>query len=111
MTEPSAISTLRRPSADELKRYRYSDAGRDTVRTFLTQAYSLAICCRACPRLSEWTPPDLLQRFGSKLDVRIADIAQRLSCTGDGGCGSKDIAVFPHLYDLPWTWPPPVGRD
>lgn len=111
MTDLPATSTLRRPSVEELKRYRYSDAGRDTVRTFLTQGYSLAICCRACPRLSEWTPPELLRRFGSRLDVRIGDIAQRLSCTGEGGCGSKDIAVFPHLYDLPWTWPPAETSD
>jgi hypothetical protein len=46
-------------------------------------------------------PPDLLERFGTKLDLRIADLAERLACTGEGGCGSHAIAVFPHLYGLP----------
>ncbi len=40
-----------------------------------------------------------------------ADIASRLSCTGEGGCGAQDVAVFPHLYDLPWKWTPPTGGD
>jgi hypothetical protein len=101
-------STLKRPSEKLLRRFDADQIGDDTIRTFLTKGFSLAICCRDCPRLSEWTPPQLLERFGSRLDLRIADLAKRLACTGEGGCGSHDIAVFPHLYDLPWSWSPPA---
>ena len=97
-------STLKRPSAALLNRFRIEQIGEDTIRTFLERGYSLAICCRDCPRLIEWTPPDLEARFGAKLDLPIADLAARLACTGKDGCGSHDIAVFPHLYDAPWRW-------
>ncbi|MES2035211.1 MAG: hypothetical protein V4466_13640 [Pseudomonadota bacterium] len=53
----------------------------------------------------EWTPPQLQARFGDRPGLRIADLASRLSCTGEDGCGSHDIAVFPHLFDGPWTPP------
>ena len=56
----------------------------------------------------EWTPPELERRFSP--DTRIADIAARLSCSGPGGCGAKDVAVFEHLYDHPWRWEPSNGR-
>lgn len=107
MTEPQQ-STLKRPPEKLLRRFRVEDIGEDTVRTYLEKGFSLAICCRSCTRLIEWTPPELEARFGSKPDVRIAEIAQRLSCRGDDGCGSDDVAVFPHLYDHPWRW---VGAD
>jgi hypothetical protein len=99
-------STLKRPTAKLLARFRLDDIGDDTIRVFLTKGFSLAICCRDCPRMIEWTPADLDQRFGHILDLRIADLASRLSCTGDEGCGSQDIAVFPHAYDGRWAWPP-----
>ena len=57
----------------------------------------------------EWTPPDLEARFGGTLQLRIADLVPKLACTGEGGCGSRDIAVFPHFYDGPWRWPRPEG--
>jgi hypothetical protein len=100
------MSTLERPPAKLLQRFRISQIGDDTVQTFLEKGFSLAICCRACPRLIEWTPPELQRRFGDRLGLPIADLAPRLACTGEDGCGSHDIAVFPHLYDLPWTWTP-----
>jgi hypothetical protein len=100
-------STLERPPDRLLRGFKIAQVGNDTVGTFLRRGFSLAICCRDCPRLIEWTPPDLAARFGGRPDLRIADIAARLSCTGEGGCGAKEIAVFPHLYDLPWRWPPP----
>jgi len=100
-------STLRRPPAAVLQRFHPDQAGTDTVRDYLATGWSLAICCKACPRLVEWTPPELLERFGDRLGLRIADLASRLSCTGEGGCGSDDVAVFPHLYDGPWSWVPP----
>jgi hypothetical protein len=106
MTDLKPPSTLRRPPPNSLQRFSLEQIGDDTVRTYLTKGFSLAICCRDCPRLIEWTPPELEARFGSKADLRIVDLAARLSCTGEGGCGSKDIAVFPHLYDGPWRWSP-----
>ncbi len=100
-------STLKRPPDALIRRFHLGQVGADTVGTFLTKGYSLAICCRACPRLIEWTPEDLLEKFGQRTQLKIADIASRLSCSGDEGCGSKDVAVFPHLYDGPWSWTPP----
>ena len=98
-------STLRRPDAKLIRHFALWQVGDDTIRTFLEKGYSLAICCRACPRTIEWTPPELLRRFGDRVDLPLKDLAPRLSCAGDGGFGSRDIALFPHLYDLPWTWP------
>lgn len=100
-------STLKRPPQALLQRFHPGQVGTDTVRTYLTKGYSLAICCKDCPRCIEWTPADLLEKFGERTHVRIADIAARLSCSGEEGCGSKEIAVFPHLYDGAWSWPPP----
>jgi hypothetical protein len=97
-------STLERPAERLLKTFKISQVGNDTIRTYLQRGFSLAICCRDCPRVIEWTPPELERRFGARLDLRIADLAERLSCSGPGGCGKKDVAVFPHLYDLPWRW-------
>ena len=53
----------------------------------------------------EWTPPELLAKFEGKLDLKLADLVPRLSCSGEEGCGSKEVAVFPHLYDGEWRWP------
>jgi hypothetical protein len=103
-------STLTRPAPHLLKRFHLGQVGNDTIETFLTKGYSLAICCRDCHRLIEWTPPDLVEKFGDRIKLRIADLGARFTCTGEGGCGSHDIAVFPHLYDGPWSWaPPPKG--
>lgn len=107
MTALLPPSTLRRPTDRLLQRFRIADIGDDTIGVFLTKGYSLAICCRDCPRLIEWTPHDLNTRFGDRPHLRIADLAGRLTCSGEDGCGSHDIAVFPHLYDGPWTWSPP----
>jgi hypothetical protein len=76
------------------------------VRTYLARGYSLAICCKDCPRIIEWTPTVLERRFGETLGLGIVDIARRLKCTGAEGCGSGRIAVFPHLYDGRWSWSP-----
>jgi hypothetical protein len=85
--------------------FRPSMIGPDTVRTYLERGYSLAICCKDCPRMIEWTPPELERRFGDCLNLRIADLAEKLSCRGEGGCGHSEVAVFPHLYDGEWKWP------
>ena len=101
MSKLHPTSTLERPHDRVLRSFSLGQIGADTVRTYLRRGCSLAICCRDCPRLIEWTPPDLEAKFGHRLDLRIADIAARLSCTGEGGCGAQDVAVFPHSYDLP----------
>lgn len=111
MTADRPPSTLKRPTAKLLSRFRADQMHDDTVRVFLEKGFSLAICCRDCPRLIEWTPWDLEQRFGHRLDLRIADLAPRLACTGDEGCGSRDIAVFPHGYDGAWSWPRPERAE
>lgn len=100
-------STLKRPPETLIRRFHLGQVGNDTVRTFLTKGYSLAICCRECPRTIEWMPEELLKKFGDRTHVKIADIAARLSCSGDEGCGATDVAVFPHLFDGVWSWTPP----
>jgi len=105
---PKIRSTLKPPPKKALDRFHVGQVGDDTIETFLKNGFSLAICCRDCKRLTEWTPPELAQRFNAKLRLRVADLCERLVCTGDEGCGSHDIAVFPHLYDDPtWRWTPP----
>lgn len=102
-------STMTPPPKKYLERFHVGQIGDDTIRTFLEGGFSLGICCRDCKRLVEITPPELQARFGDKLSLRIADLCERLSCKGAGGCGSKDIAVFPHLYDdASWRWTPPA---
>ncbi|WP_296595513.1 hypothetical protein [Phenylobacterium sp.] len=98
-------STLKPPPKAALERFHVGQVGDDTVETYLAKGWSLAICCKGCARLVEWTPPQLLERFGDRPRLRIAALVERLACGGDGGCGSREIAVFPHLYDAPWTWP------
>ena len=100
-------STLQRPAEHLIRRFHPGQAGADTVRTYLTKGFSLAICCKACPRCLEWTPADLVEKFGDRTGVKIADIAARLSCGGEEGCGSKEVAGFPHPYDGAWSWTPP----
>lgn len=98
-------SALKRPTAKWLARYRIEAIRNDTVAEYLAKGFSLAICCRACPRLTEWTPHELQRRYGNRPHTRIADIAARLSCKGEDGCGSDDIAVWPHAYEGEWRPP------
>jgi hypothetical protein len=103
-------STLERPPERLIRRFHVGQVGDDTIQTFLTKGFSLAICCQDCPRTTEWTPPELERRFGDKLHLRIADLVPRLACAGEDGCGSHHVAVFPHLYDGEWSWTPPELR-
>ncbi len=79
--------------------------GERTIGRLLEQGFSLIICCKNCPRIIEWTPPELELRFADRLGLQLADLVTRLSCTGEDGCGSRDIAVFPQLYEGDWEWP------
>lgn len=97
-------STLKRPPQKAVQVFHPGQAGDDTIADYLAAGWSLAICCKACPRLVEWTPPELAARFGDRPGLRIADLARRLACTGEGGCGSRDVAVFPHPFDGAWAW-------
>ena len=104
MTETVVLSTLQRPAEKLISRFDIWQVKDRTIRNYLEKGFSLAICCKGCPRTIEWTPPMLLAMFGQKLDLKLADLVPRLSCSGDDGCGSKDVAVFPHLYDGAWRW-------
>lgn len=99
-------SNLEPPPKTALRAFHVGQVGTDTVETFLAHGWSLAICCKACERLVEWTPPELQARFQDCPGPRIGDLVARLVCAGEAGCGSREIAVFPHLYDGAWTWPP-----
>ena len=103
-TQPAVKSTLKRPAAKFISRFHVKQVGDDTVADFLVRGWSLAIFCKDCPRTVEWTPPELVRRFGDWPGLRIADLVPRLSCAGPEGCGSHDIAVGPHAYDGPWSW-------
>lgn len=98
-------SQLKPPPRKALQAFHVGQIGADTVGTYLQKGWSLAICCKGCERLVEWTPPDLARRYGDRPALRIADVAERLTCSGEQGCGSREIAVFPHPYDGPWSWP------
>jgi hypothetical protein len=100
-------STLKRPAEKLIRQFHVGQVGDDTIQTFLMKGFSLAICCQDWPRHTEWTPPELERRFGDKLGLRIADLVPRLACTGELGCGSHSVAVFPHLYDGEWSWAHP----
>jgi hypothetical protein len=102
MSARKVRSTLTRPSAKLLSNFHLGQVGEDTVATYLAAGWSLAICCRNCPRLVEWTPPELQAKFGDRPNLRIADIAARFTCSGADGCGSHDVAVFPHAFDGEW---------
>ncbi len=99
-------STIKRPPEKLISRAYAAQAGADTVRTYLMNGWSLGIACKNCPRLVEWTPSDLLERFGDRLDLRIALLVPKLACSGPDGCGSREVAVFPHPYDGEWRYAP-----
>ncbi len=102
MSGSEVPSTLKAPPKKALKAFRVGQVGHDTVGDYLAKGWSLAICCKGCARLVEWTPPELARRFSDRRQVRIAAVVERLACAGEGGCGSREIAGFPHLYDGSW---------
>jgi len=106
MTETVVHSTLKRPAQKLIDRFDVSKMPHRTIRMLVAKGFSLAICCKQCSRMIEWTPQDLVDRFGSKLDLPLAELVPKLACTGREGCGSKEVAVFPHFYDGEWRWPP-----
>ncbi|OHB26260.1 MAG: hypothetical protein A2790_20045 [Phenylobacterium sp. RIFCSPHIGHO2_01_FULL_69_31] len=99
-------SSLKPPPKAALQRFHAGQVGDDTVETYLAKGWSVGICCKACERLVEWTPPELAARFEGREGLRIADLVPRLTCKGEDGCGSNEVTVFPHLYDGDWRWAP-----
>ena len=104
-------SDLKRPPEKMIRSFRADMVGTDTVGDFLRAGHSLVICCKDCPHIIEWTPPELERRFGAMPQLRIADLVPRLCCAGERGCGAKDVAVFPQFYHGMWKWPPSPGAD
>jgi hypothetical protein len=99
-------STVRTPAPHLIRRFEPRHLGARTIGYHLQQGYSLCICCKDCRRLVEWTPYDLEEKFGKWPDLKLVDLLPRLACKGEKGCGSDDVALFPHLYDGAWRWPP-----
>ena len=99
-----------RPAEQLIRSFRTAMVGADTVGAYLSAGHSLVICCKDCPRIIEWTPPELERRFAATPQLRLTSLVPRLSCTGDFGCGSKEVAVFPQLYDGAWPSSRAEGR-
>ena len=102
--------TLKRPADHLIRRFDVAMVGDRTIGMLLEKGFSLIICCKDCPRMVEWTPPELQQRFANRPNLKLADLVPRLSCTGEEGCGSQEVAVFPQLFDGAWRWPPPEDQ-
>jgi hypothetical protein len=105
MISLAPYSTFKRPPPSKLRTWAAWQLEDITVRYFLARNISLVLCCRDCPRCTEWTPPQLLERFNDKLDIPLKALVGRVACAGEGGCGSRDIALLPHPHDENWTMP------
>ena len=91
--------SAKRPAERLIRSFRTAMVGADTIGDYLAAGHSLVICCKVCPRIVEWTPPELERRFGATPQLRLSSLVPRLGCMGVDGCGSKEVAVFPQLYD------------
>ena len=58
--------------------------GTDRIGDYLSAGHSLVICCKACPRIIEWTPPELKRRFGATPQVSLGQ-PRPTSCLGELG--------------------------
>jgi hypothetical protein len=93
---PEDSLILKRPPQRWLDSFRIQDVGNDTVGSYIERRFSLCIFCVECPRVTEWAPAELANRYGERPGLRIADIATRLTCS----CGSQRIAVGPRYNKL-----------
>lgn len=89
--------TLKRPPDKYIRAFKPRMVEGHTVGDLVGQGWSLGICCRHCPRVVEWTPPELESRFAGKLGLKLADLLPKLACSGPDGCGSLDVAIFPYV--------------
>lgn len=87
---------LKRAPQKWLDNFRLKHLGHDTIGAYIQKRFSLLIYCVDCPRVIEWAPAELANRFGQRPDLRIADLATRLTCS----CGSHSIAVGPRYNKL-----------
>lgn len=96
--EAELPTTLTRPPERFIRAFRPSMVEDHTVGQLIEKGWSLGICCRACPRVVEWTPAALRGRFPpERQGIHLAALLPRLSCGGPGGCGSSNVAIFPYL--------------
>ncbi len=95
---------IERPPEKWIRAFRPGMVGRDRIRDLLKDGFSLVICCKDCPRMVEWTPPELADRFAGKVDLPLIELIPRLTCAGESGCGSPEIAVFPNFWPGDWRW-------
>ena len=70
MSEAHSHTTMERPDEKLISRFALWQVRDRTIRNYLEKGFSLGICCRNCPRTIEWTPPELLRRFGDRLIKR-----------------------------------------
>jgi hypothetical protein len=89
----------KRPAEHLIARFEPRMAGRDTLGEITAKGFSLVICCKACPRVVVWAPRDIEHRFRGKLSAKVADLAERLTCSGPEGCGHHEVALFPQYRD------------
>jgi hypothetical protein len=101
---------LERPAERLIRRFHAGMVGARTIGSLLENGFSLVICCKDCPRMIDWTPPELERRFADRPGLKLAGLVPRLSCSGDDGCGSREIALFPQLYSGAWQWPHPEDQ-
>jgi hypothetical protein len=87
---------LTRPPRKWLDNFQLKHLGNDTVGSYIEKRFSLCIYCVDCPRVIEWTPAELTNRFYQRPGLRLAELVPRLVCT----CKSARIAVGPHYNPL-----------
>ena len=71
MIETADNSTLERPDQHLIDRFDVWQVRGRTIRRLVAKGFSLAICCKRCPRMIEWTPQDLLDKLNDCLKVAL----------------------------------------
>jgi len=60
-----------------------------TFLTAIARGWGLAIRCHACDQERRWTDKDLEERFGSRVETRVANLRAALVC----GCGGRSVTL------------------
>ncbi len=92
---PGLPTTLKRAEEKAIRSFKPWMIGNDTIATLLDNRWSLAICCRHCPRTLEMKVEEIEARFGAYRGLRLVDLLPKLECGTEKGCGSKDMVLFP----------------
>jgi hypothetical protein len=98
---PGLPTALHRPPAKQIRSFRPSMIGDDTIATLLENGWSLGVCCRNCPRVVEWKPEWIEERFGDQPNLKLAHLQPRLQCDETAGCGARDMVIFPYREKAP----------